>query len=349
MRLIRGTTNGSNGWTSRAFCLTAGALFGLGCATAHPPPASSQTQATVRESGPGADPTARFEIPATPLGGPDGLARLCEAVRRPAPGASAGEAEADVQAGAHEENRTQAIEMRYQADVPPHGFAFATRDAEDGVLLLGDHGFSLDEAAVIDRPPGQDPVAFAVGEEAAQRLLQMHAERRVFLRVVFVPQPTQLRPDACLRQSGGRSLKLSTHIEAAYLMGPLGTVLARYETDGFAQVMAQATPVATPAVAIGKPMSSDATPVPSSYEQALAKLEEPLLACYREALVRKPSLQGKLVVAIHRGQTPRMELATFADDELLACAMDRVGKVPLAGGATMPAGVSLPITFGPSP
>lgn len=292
--------------------------------------------------------TDSLAVPAVRVQGPAELARLCERLRAPAEDSAAGEEAFEEEADA----RTKAMEGRYVADVPAHGFAFAAgadpeSNRDEGTLLLSDRGFSLDEAAVIDRPPGEEPLFFRLGRQAAERVLQMHAQNAVFLRLVFTPQPTQLRPDACLRQSGGRSLKLSAQVLAAYVMGRQGAVVARYETDGFAQVMAEATPVEQPAVTVGKAISADTTPVPSGYEQALAKLQDPLLGCYQEALARKPTVQGTLVVAIHRGQPPRIEMATFNDEGLAACALERIAKVPLSGGAGMPPGLSLPISFGP--
>lgn len=315
-----------------------------GCATSRPapekPPVAEETAPLpVRE------PVERLEVPAVPVEGPAGLERLCAALRDPDRMPLTGdEGEQERHREAQEVRRAEAFETRFVVDVPPNGFDFAAYDADEGVLRLAERGFSLDEAAIVDRPPGEEPIVFRIGAAAAERLLLMHRKGTLTLRLVFQPVPSQMRPDGCLRQSGGRSLKLAAQVLAAYPLGETQVPMARYETDGFAQVMARQQPVSDPEVKVGKPLASGDEPVASDVEKALSDLRQPLLACYTEALARKPTTQGTLVIAMAPGQSARMEMSTLDDEPLVGCALARLSHVSLPRAPAL----SLPITFGPA-
>lgn len=251
--------------------------------------------------------------------------------------------------------REQALETHYFVDVMADGFSFAGYSQDDAELRLSDRQFALAQGAVIDRPTPDDPIGFRMSEAAAEKLVQMHAEGSVTLRLVFTPQLSQMRPDVCLRQSGGRSLKLGAQVLAAYILGASGAAMATYETDGFAQIMAQQTPVVNPRVLVGKPLSADATAVPQPWEAASSQLQAPLMACYEAALARQNTVQGTLIVAMAvqrdgRPLNPRMEMSTVTDADLIACCLEKLASTPWGAvtGAT-PSGLSLPISFGPTP
>jgi hypothetical protein len=82
----------------------------------------------------------------------------------------------------------------------------------------------------------------------------------------------------------------------------------------------------------------------------LRSLDASLLACYREALLRRATTQGTVIVGITLGkdghaQQPRMEMSTISDDRLVACAVASVGKLVVPTSAQLPTGLSVPVTF----
>ena len=319
-----------------------------GCASTQAPPTAA-SEAAPRQRPAAAAPPPNFVLPATHVEGALGLVQLCDVLQAGDARVFKGNAdEQSQQREAHDERRAAALESRYELTLPAGNFRFAGHD--DGALSLVDKRFMIDEGIEVDRA-ADEPIAFALSDAAAERLLQMHREGKLVLRLVFSPQPSQMRPDVCLRQSGGRMVKFGAQVVAAYLVGPAGAPLARYETQAFAQEMAAVTPVTSPAVYFGKPVSADATPVSAPVEAAFAKLEPSLVACYREALGRKATTQGTLIVGVTlskdgRAQQPRMEMSTITDEALVTCAVAAVSKTSVPAAPPLPGAVSLPLTFG---
>ncbi|MDX2019530.1 MAG: hypothetical protein SF187_04765 [Deltaproteobacteria bacterium] len=321
-----------------------------GCASTQPatPPAAAvaTNNATPAMAAPAA---ANFVLPATHVEGAPGVLRLCDALQASDGMTFKGNAvEQAHQRQAHDERRASSLDSRYELTLPAAGFRFDGYD--DGKLKLVDTRFSVEDGIELDRA-ADEPIAFELSDAAAERLLQMHAEGKLKLRLVFSPQPSQMRPDVCLRQSGGRMVKFGAQVLAAYVVGPLGAPLARFETEAFAQEMAAVTPVHSAAVYFGKPVSADATPVSPSLQEAFTKLEPSLVACYREALTRKATTQGTLIVGLTlskdgRAQQPRMEMSTITDEALVACAVASIGKASVPATPPLPAALSLPLTFG---
>lgn len=339
----------SLGTRFRAAAATAFLMAELGgCATTQPAPASTQTAPPSPAQPTPAAPPA-FALPATPVQGAPGVLRLCDTLQASDAMAFKGNAVDQAhQRQAHDDRRAAALESRYDLLLPTAGFRFDGYD--DGKLKLADKRFSVEDGIELDRA-ADETIAFDLSDAAAERLLQMHTEGKLKLRLVFSPQPSQMRPDVCLRQSGGRMVKFGAQVLAAYLVGPLGAPLARYETEAFAQEMAAVTPVRTAAVYLGKPVSADTTPVSPSLEAAFGKLEPSLLACYREALTRRATTQGTVIVGVvlskdGRTQQPRMEMSTISDEALVACAVASVSKAVVPATPPLPAAVSLPLTFG---
>ncbi len=326
----------------------------VACATT--PTAAPVPKATVATPAAPTAAAAGPKVPAQRIAGASGLSSLCETLKDPDGLAISGAA--DTQERERERRqaaREQALETHYVVDVLADGFSFTGYSREETELRLSDRQFALAQGAVIDRPTPDDPIGFRMGEAAADKLLQMHSEGSITLRLVFAPQPSQMRPEVCLRQSGGRSIKLGAQVLAAYILGTSGAAMATYETDGFAQIMAHQTPVENPRVMLGKPLSADATPVPPVWEAAAAQLQAPLMACYEAALARQNTAQGTLIVAMAvqrdgRPKNPRMEMSTVTDANLIACCLEKLEATswgPVSGPT--PSGLSLPISFGPTP
>lgn len=331
------------------------AAFGLGsggCAS-QPPLAGPPPRPEPSVPAP-ASPHPRPPLPAIDLAGPAGLRNLCDALRAADDVAFKGsDEEQERQRDAFEARRDEAEQARYVVELPSAGFDLAGYAPDEGRLRLSDRRFSVGDDASIDRPSPDEPIDFLLSAPAADRLLQLHTEGRLGLRLVFQPQPSQMRPNACLRQSGGRIVKLGAHILAAYLVGSVGAPLARFETDGFAQEVARLTPVVNPKVTLGKPLSMDATPVPPSLEAALTKLEGPLLSCYRKALAQSPVTQGTVVITAAllrdgRLQKAHVEMGTTRDQGLIDCALAATSaRLVESSPGPWPSGISLPVTFGP--
>lgn len=321
------------------------------CASAQAPPASRPILPAPAAGQPH-EPEPRLVIPATHLEGGPGLLQLCD-VLQGADGIkfSGNVVEQASQRDLHEQRRTQAAEARYEITVPNAGFAFDGYDLREGTLRLSDKRFSIEDGSDIDRSASDEAIGFVLTAAAADVLLRMHNEGSLRLRLVFAPQASQMRPDICIRQSGGRIIKLGAQVLAVYVVGTTGAPLARYETEAFAQQMAEITPVQTPAVRVGKAVPTDATPVTVAVQTALEKLEPTLLACYREALGRRNTTQGTLILGgglskDGRVAHPRMEMSTITDEGLVTCAVAGMTKMVLPTSSPLPSGVSLPITFG---
>ena len=291
-------------------------------------------------------------IPATHLEGGRGLLQLCD-VLQGGDGVkfSGNVVEQARKRDLHEQRRTQAAEARYEITVHNNGFDFDGYDLREGTLRLSDKRFSIEDGSEIDRSASDEAIGFVLTAAAADVLVRMHGEGTLKLRLVFVPQATQMRPGICIRQSGGRIIKLGAQVLAVYVVGATGAPLARYETEAFAQQMAEITPVKMPVVRVGKAVPTDATPVGIVVQTALEKLEPPLLACYREALGRSNTTQGTLILGGGLGKDgrvvhPRMEMSTITDEALVTCAVASMTKMLLPTSSPLPSGLSLPITFG---
>jgi hypothetical protein len=333
------------------FVSIAAVLF-ASCATRQPtgasaPQATPPATRTVIDS----KPETRFELPAEHIDGGRGVVRLCELLRQSDGLTFKGNAvEKARQRQVQEQQRTLASETRYEVSVPSEGFTFEGYDLGDGRLRLADRRFAIEDGIELDRPSSDEAIGFVLSEAAAERLLQMHAEGHLQLRLVFTPQGSQMRPDMCIRQSAGRIIKLGALVLAAYVVGPTGTLLAKHESESFAQEMATLTPVQTPIVSVGKAITSDTTPIVPAVQSALSNLVTSLLSCYRDALIRRSTEQGTLIVGVILGkdgqiQQARMEMSTVKDESMVDCAVAVIGKVVLPTTSKLPAGFSLPISF----
>jgi len=325
----------------------------VGCATAQAPVTTEPTGTAVAPpAAVEASPPPNFQLPAQHLEGGRGVLRLCELLRQSDGVSFKGNAvEQARQREIQEQRRTEASDLRYEVSVPSAGFTFEGYDLGEGKLRLADKRFAIEDGIELDRPSSDEAMGFVLSEDAAERLLQMHAEGKLSLRLVFSPQGSQMRPDMCIRQSAGRIIKLGSLVFAAYVVGPLGAPLAKYETEAFAQEMATITLVRSPKASVGKAIPSDSTPITSSAQATIAKLDSALLACYREALIRRSTTQGTVIVGITVGKDghallPRMEMSTINDEGLVACAVSSVGKLVVPTSDPLPNGLSVPVTFG---
>lgn len=327
----------------------------VGCATAQVPVAlepATVMDAPAPQAAAEVSTSPNFQLPAEHLEGGRGVLRLCELLRQSEGVSFKGNAvEQARQRQMQEQRRTEASDLRYEVSVPSAGFAFEGYDLGEGKLRMADKRFAIENGVELDRPSSDEAMGFVLSEASAERLLQMHAEGKLTLRLVFSPQGSQMRPDMCIRQSGGRIIKLGALVLAAYVLGPLGAPLAKYETESFAQEMAAITPVRSPRALVGRAISTDSNAITSNVQAEIAKLDASLLACYREALIRRSTTQGTVIVGITVGkdgyaQQPRMEMSTINDERLVACAVSRIGKLVIPTSAPLPNGLSVPVTFG---
>jgi hypothetical protein len=250
---------------SRSFVIAAWGLM-VSCATAQAPSTTEPTTTVVAPPAHVENTAApSFQLPAEHLEGGRGVLRLCELLRQSEGVSFKGNAvEQARQREMQEQRRTEASDLRYEVSVPSTGFAFEGYDLGEGKLRLADKRFAIEDGIELDRPSSDEAMGFSQSEAAAERLLQMHAEGKLSLRLVFSPQGSQMRPDMCIRQSAGRIIKLGALVFAAYVVGPLGAPLAKYETEAFAQEMAATTPVKLPKAAVGKAISTDSTTINSN-------------------------------------------------------------------------------------
>lgn len=250
---------------------------------------------------------------------------------------------------AHRSNRAQAATARYQIDVPSVGFFFNGYDIDDERLALRGARFLVDESAEIYTSSGDETVAFAIGAAAADRVLKLHEDHTLVLRLVFRPVFSEVRKGLCTRMGGG-IVRQSAEVLAAYLVGGQGVTLARFETEAFAQVMAQTQPVANPTVSIAEVLRADGAALADGVVHAARALGTVVQPCYDEALKARPGLRGKIVVEVEVGKdatlrNPRMQLSSVGDDRLTECTASKLAGSRVAGAPT--ANLFISVTFGP--
>jgi hypothetical protein len=316
-----------------------------GCATPPSVPAEP-TPITTTAARPRAPRALQHSDGTRDVGGADGVAGLCEALRDADDVEYAGN---EVQqARAHEEQarrRALAAEGTYAVQIPPGGFGFRGYDL-DGRKLELDTARTLVLADGVELVVTNTDRPFVVGlaPESAERVLKEHERGLVGLKVVFRPARSDLRKDACLRLSGGHVVKLPADVLAFALVGPGGKSIARSVTADYVDE----SPVSAPLVSVGRPRTAEGREVPDAVVTAARALGPALLPCYQKALEAKPNLRGTLVLDLRvlgdgRVEAPRMVMSTLSDDALVACAIQRAGRAKLAANAA--AHLSLPVTF----
>jgi len=295
--------------------------------------------------------TVPNDIPAPALQGGDGLRSLCDALQDEDQMTFTGN---DVEVArareAHRSHRAQAETARYQIDVPSAGFFFNGYNINDERLALRGTRFLVDEGAEIYTSGGGETVAFPLGAAAADRLLKMHEENGLVLRIVFRPAFSDVRKGLCTRMGGG-IVRQNAELLAAYLIGGQGATLARFETDAFAQVMAQTQPVANPKASVTDVSRADGVALPDNVANAARALGSAFQACYEDALKTRPGARGKLVVEVEVGKdatlrNPRMQLSSVGDDRLAECTTAKLNGSRVAGAPN--ANLLISITFGPA-
>jgi hypothetical protein len=282
------------------------------------------------------------------LGGPDGVARLCEALRDEDGIRFEGNEVARAKAREdHERQRAGLADRTYVVRVPAQGFGFRGYDLAGQRLALDtSRSFSVGDNVelVTNEPSSSARLAFTLPPDAADRALKSHASRRLVLRLVFRPLRSDLRRDGCVRMSGGRVVKLPVEVLAYTLVGDGGAAVARGQTADYVDESA----VSEPEVSVGRPRSNEGREVPDAVADAARALGTTLLPCYQKALERRPSLRGTLVLDVRvlpdgRIEAPRMQVSSLGDETLVACAVSRTGKAKLPGGGGH---LTLPVSFG---
>jgi hypothetical protein len=324
----------------------------VSCATVPAPPPPGPEPTPVESIGLAERPTVApsADVPATPIAGAFGLRSLCNELRDEERMTFTGNEVEQARAREVHAGRREAIAGgRYYVDVPPAGFEFQGYQLAEGQLVIARRTFSLGEGAEIYAAEPVEELAFPLSQDAAEKILTMRGEGNVVLRLVFRPAVSTMREELCMRLSGGRVVKLGAAVEGAYLVSPPDTILARHETQELADAMAASSPVAKPRVAIEKPIFSDGRAVGADVEASARTLGTELLSCYEEALKAKPTMRGRLVIAVRvradgRLEEPEMQMSSLADEAVVGCVVTRLTSGRLSG---VPGGarLSLPITF----
>lgn len=330
---------------ARSLCGTTLALA-LACArtqpAAEPPPAGPRPApaapaATADRGGP------------RDVGGADGLARLCDALRDEDGMSFDGNEVVRARAREeHERRRLQATDETYAVLVPAGGFAFRGYDLADRRLTLDSgRSFVLADGVELVSTDRDGNLAFSLAPEAAETALKSHEQSRLFLRLSFRPAHSELRRDACVRLSGGRVVKLPVDVLAFALVGADGATLARGQVGDYPDD----TPVAAPQVTVAKPRTVEGREIPETVATAANKALGPaLLPCYRKALESRPNLRGTLVIELRvtadgKVDSPRMQMSSLGDEALVACSVAKAAHAHLAGVGATPR-MSLPVVFG---
>jgi hypothetical protein len=272
---------------------------------------------------------------------------VCQALRDEAGMVFSGNAVTQAQAREqHVRRREDAEHRRYVASVPPDGFALANYDlAERRLVLDTTRGFRLGESAELLTNLEMGAVGFRLAPEGADRILVERAAGKVYLRVVFRPSYSKMREQSCLWISGGGVVKMEIELESAALLTPDGQRLAQGDNNPGAD---QDAPVSQPQVLIKRPRSANGGEVTETQIRGTSTLAGPLLRCYKEALGRRPSLRGTLVLGIKVAsdgsvEESRMELSSLGDEPLASCAMAETHKAKLMAGSGR---ISLMLLFG---
>jgi len=288
---------------------------------------------------------------ASSVEGAEGLTRLCESLRDEASLSFSGNAVEQARAyEAHLQQRQTALARRYVTVVPAGGYAFRNYElAERRLVLDTNRGLILGEGAELLLPSQEAPPGFVLGPELADRILSQRDEGKVAFRLIFRPATSPMRKDGCLWLSGGRVVKLEIDLEAAALVAPDGTVLARSDGGDYAD-SSLATPVRSPKVAVRKPRAADGRDPPAAVITALGTLAERARPCYEKVLIVRPALRGTLVLGFRVGaggriESPRVEMSSLGDDTLTGCVASAASKLTLAG-ANAGQRLSVPLHFG---
>jgi len=283
------------------------------------------------------------------LGGADGVARLCDVLRDEAGMPFDGNEVARARArDEHERRRLQAVEETYSVQVPAGGFAFRGYDLGDRRLSVDTgRSFVLADGVEVVSADRDANLSFSLAPEAAETALKGHEQSRVNLRLTFRPAQSQLRRDACMRLSGGRVVKLPVEVLAFALQNAEGALIARGQTGDYPDE----TPVTTPQVTVSRPRTVEGREIPETVANAARKALAPaLLPCYRKALEARPNLRGTLVIELRvladgKIESPRMQMSSLGDEDLVACSVAKAAHAHLTGVGATPR-MSLPVTFG---
>lgn len=312
-------------------------------------PAQAAAPPTARPAvAPGIVPQSRDE--AASVEGPEGLTRLCEALRDEASLTFPGNAVEQARAfEAHAQRRQTALAGRYVTVVPASGFAFRNYDlAERKLLLDTERGLVLGDGAELSVPSEDPAPGFAVGPDLADRILSQRTEGKLGLRLIFRPSGSQLRKDTCVWLGGGRVVKLVIDLVAAALVSPEGAVVARANAGDYADA-ALGIPVRSPQVVVSKPHTANGKDLPASLVAALAVLAERAQPCYERVLLVRPALRGTVVLGFRVGaggrvEAPRIEMSSLADDAVTECVAKAAVKVSIPG-ASVGQRLSVPLHF----
>lgn len=286
------------------------------------------------------------------VGGPDGVIRLCDALRDEDGILFEGNEVARARAREdHERDRMQAADLMYVVQVPANGFAFRAYDLADRRLVIdSSRSFMVADGVEIVSNDAESPLSFELSPEHADAALKQHAQARTTLKLVFRPARSQLRRDVCVRNGGGHLVRLPADVLSYTLVGTDGHLLARGQATAFADEATSANAVTTPEVRINRPRTGEGRDVSETIASAARTLGPALLPCYRKALESRPNERGTLVIEMNVRtdgvvESSRMQMSSLGDQALVACSLAKTTHARLPG-VTGPAHLSLPITFG---
>jgi hypothetical protein len=324
-----------------------GTTLALALACAHTQPAAQPPPTAPPPAAPAAPASAADQAGTRDVGGADGIARLCGALRDESGMHFEGNEVARAMAREeHERRRAQASEETYAVLVPPGGFAFRGYDLDDRRLTLDSgRNFVLADGVELSSTD-REGLAFSLAPEAAETAIKGQEQGRLGLRLVFRPAHSELRRDGCVRTSGGRVVKLAADVLAFALVGPDGATLARGQVADYVDD----TPVASPQITFARPRTVEGREIPETVASAASKTLGPaLLPCYRKALESRPNLRGTLVIELRvladgHIESPRMQMSSLGDEALVACSVAKAAHAHLAGVGATPR-MSLPVVF----
>jgi hypothetical protein len=321
-------------------------LLLAGCASALPPVPAAPTPIAAPSTGP--RPRSPVVAVKHNLAGPDGVVRLCEALRdEDGIDFDGNEVERERAREEHLRAREQAAVATYAVPIPADGFAFRGYDLEGHRLAIDtSRNFVLADGVELVATDRKAALAFDLPADVAQQTLRSQASRDLALQLVVRPVSSDLRRDGCVRLSGGRVVKLPVDVLAYTLTSRSGAVVASGHTPDYVDD----APVTAPAVSVGRPRSHEGREVSEAVASAARGLGPSFLPCYEKALQGRPNLRGTLVLDVRvladgRIDSPRMQVSSLGDETLVACAVSRAARARLAGVSSATR-LSLPVSFG---
>ncbi|BDG07097.1 hypothetical protein [Anaeromyxobacter paludicola] len=226
-----------------------------------------------------------------------------------------------------ERSREEALAARYRARVAARGLRLQPWDPEEERLALDPAAYlaAAGGALRLWAPGGAGELAVPASRAVLDRLLAAREAGRLALEVTFALR-AEPGDSPCARVAGGRAGALEiVPVAWAWLDGEEAIAAGASEPERPAFRVADG---ARPTVTVDPAPLGAAAPL-----QARASLLE---GCYREALARRPALDGALVLELAPGAAPRVAADTVLDEPLAACVARVAAPVRAAARTHVP-------------